>query len=222
MSSNSETPLENNTSITEKLEKLREEILSIEKKLAEYGFEPRRGIESYKISELRDLIARAGSSKNEVKKLIVKLVELQEKLYRELYQSAGLKELKIDTDTPEKRLLIIKEWLLTGKVNTTTPSQTRFKVALRKIIEILKECDSDCKEKILDALKTTYKRDYDRYRVLKFLLEICRDCGGIDKSQIIGIESKSIKEMLDLFYECVLSVGKNKLLAHIRFRGDIK
>jgi hypothetical protein len=212
---------EDEIGVSEALDKLREEILRLERELGMFGYDPRRGVESYSISELKDLIERSGPNRSRVRELLVKLVTVQEELYMELYRLAGLKELNVDTETPEKNILRLKKWLLTGEAHTSpsnaTRSRTKFEQAVETIVEILKTCQENCEDRVLDALKGIYKRDYDRYRVMKHVLEVCAEIGyAVDLSKL---EPSSLRNVARLICKCSRSVGVSKLVAYLKLRG---
>ena len=167
-------PSENEKAIetTERLEGLRLRIRELEERLASFGFDPRRGIESYGVGELKRLVARSPRPE-EAKNLLMELIEAQEQLYKELYEAGGMKEMDVDTDTPEKRLLLIKKWLL-GEEEERVVRPPRFCFVVKKVLD---EAEKGSIEGVLDALKGGYKRDYDRHRVLRFLLDCCRELG---------------------------------------------
>lgn len=212
----------NEEAITERLEELRKQIYEVEKSLSKYGFDPRRGIESYKVSELRELTSRSQNA-DEVKRLLLKLIELQELLYLELYRMAGLKRMNVDTDTPEKRLMTIKEWLITGRANSIIQvAKSKFKEALSMVANVLETCNDNCKEEIKNVLQRVYKRDYDRYRVVRQVLELCTSYGNVGKEILEGIESESLDNLADKLVECAKKMGKEKLARIIKVRGAMK
>jgi len=212
----------NEEAITERLEELRKQIYEVEKSLSKYGFDPRRGIESYKVSELRELTSRSQNA-DEVKRLLLKLIELQELLYLELYRMAGLKRMNVDTDTPEKRLMTIKEWLIAGRANSIIRvAKSKFKEALSMVANVLETCNDNCKEEIKNVLQRVYKRDYDRYRVVRQVLELCTSYGNVGKEILEGIESESLDNLADKLVECAKKIGKEKLARIIKVRGAMK
>ena len=182
------------------LEDLRLRIRGIEKELSKYGFDPRRGIESYKISELKKLLDASGNNRRAVEELLLRLIEMQETLYKKLYELASLREINVDTDTPEKRLIAIKEWLLGGKVNARQPctGTSRFSQAVLKVLDAIGESSEDDarKKRILEMLRRMYKRDYDRYRVLRFILSTCMEVGIIDDTPLKRAEDVSLEELV--------------------------
>jgi len=198
--------------ISEKLDKLREEVLKLERELGKYGYDPRRGIESYSISELKDMIKKAGSEHAKVRDLLAKLVETQKKLYRELYNAAGLRELNVDTETPEKNLLKIEEWLLMSRENLVNHDITKFEKILGEIAKILGNCQENCETEILGVLRKVYKRDYDRYRVIKYVIETCGRLGIYEEKEI---ETLSLKDAVNLIVRCAKKVGPTKLAIYI-------
>lgn len=207
--------------ITENLEELRERLLTIEKELAKYGFDPRRGLESYRVSELRELIVRTGRGE-EAKRLLLELVRLQKELYRRLYEQAGLKELRVDTDTPEKRLLAIEAWLVQGKANSVSNmQQSKLVQALSSIATTLTICKDDCPNQLASVLNNVYKRDYDRYRILGEVLDVCVDLGALRSEDVSDIEKKAVIDLIDLVLICAEKVGRSKLISRIRARVGI-
>lgn len=211
----------NDEIVTERLEPLREEIYRLERELAELGFDIKRGVESYKVSELKRLLAKT-KDREKAKALLLELVKLHERLYLELYNLAGLKRLNVDTDTPEKRLMVIKEWLLTGKVNSTGLQENKFKVALKDIAEVLERCQDDCVSKVHNVLLTTYKRDYDRYRVVRWILSLCMSHGGAPADILNGLESAPISLLAEKIVECAHTLGMEKLSKLIKIKGGLK
>lgn len=203
-------------SISERLDALRREILNLEIELAKYGFDPRRGIESYSVSEIKDLLERAGSNYPEVKELLIKLVETQERLYKELYSFAGLKELNVDTETPEKNVMKIKEWLLAGKAPARDNS-TKFKHAIEEVTKALQKCHANCGSRVLEVLVRIYKRDYDRYRVIKRVIEVCIELGGLEEPP--ELETLPIESAVTLIDECAKKLGHSKLALNLKFKG---
>ncbi|RLI82952.1 hypothetical protein DRP04_02705 [Archaeoglobales archaeon] len=207
--------------MSEALEDIRLQIHAIERELSKYGFDLRRGIESYKVSEIKKII---NNSKNphEVKKILLKLVGVQEKLYEELYKFAGLKDLDVDTDTPEGRLLTIKEWLTSGKTtnHTNTPATSKFSEAILKILEIIERYEDSniCADKIVLSLNEIYKRDYDRHRVLKYLLSVCRELRAIEETQLKRAESMPVSSLVETLLSCVRSIDKHRFKSTVRSR----
>jgi len=214
-------PHENEVCISEALDKLREEILKLERELGRFGYDSRRGIESYSISELKGLIGRAGPERLKVRELLVRLVNIQEELYKELYCLAGLKELNVDTETPEKNVLRLKKWLLAGEVaaspGNVVEAKTKFERALEAVVETLRTCQENCEDELLNALRGVYKRDYDRYRVIKHALEVCVKLGyTVDLSKL---DSASLESAARLLSECARNVGVPELAAHLKMTG---
>lgn len=153
------------------INELREKIRMLERSLAEYGFDYRRGIETWKISELKKMLFKAGGS-GRVKEILKELVETQETLYYELYQLAGAKEIAVDTDTPEKRLKEIKSWL-EGRQRNEGNRKGLFAKAVREVLESFERNETPVS--VVETLNHIYKRDYDRFRVLKFVLSLCKE-----------------------------------------------
>lgn len=208
----------NSRCVAERLGKLRDEIYALEKELAQFGFDIRRGVESYKVSELKRFLAKS-KNKRRVKSLLLKLIELHELLYLELYNLAGLKRMNVDTDTPEKRLMMLKEWLITGKTTSLTPRETKFKSALRSVAEVLEQCRDDCEVKIYEVLVRVYKRDYDRYRVAKWVLDLCTSFDGTHVDEPGNLESIPVRDLSKKIAECAQTIGKEKLARLIIVRG---
>jgi len=216
--SNSGLYKEDVAAVSERLDELREEILKLERELNKFGYDPRIGIESRKVSELKELIERAGSEREKVKEMLAKLVETQEKLYKELYRSAGLKELNVDTETPEKNLVKIKKWLL-GEGESPMPSGvTKFKQALEEIARALQTCRESREGEILSTLRRIYKRDYDRYRMVRYVLETCAELGGLD-GEVGDLTAHSLESAVRLLNECADKVGVPQLVTRLRAVG---
>lgn len=205
--------------ITERLEALRKRIYEIEKCLSKYGFDPRRGIESYKVSELKKLISSSRNAKR-AKQLLLELIELQELLYTELYRTAKLKKMNVDTDTPEKRLATIKRWLIPVKAEPAAQvTKSKFKDALLMVARALETCNTNCKEEIKHVLQEIYKRDYDRCRVIKYLIELCISYGGAGKGILERTEIASLDSLIDGLIECSRKIGRRKLARLIEAWG---
>jgi hypothetical protein len=153
-----------------RLDALRDQIRSAETDLVEFGFDARRGIETYSRSDLQRLITRS-RDQGRVRSALRKVVELQEQLYRELYALSGTKELGIDTDTPEKALLLVKRTL---EMKRREPSEIDSKLQETvKMILAAFEADmpeDDRRKAVMSALTKSYRRDYDRNRVLNLVL----------------------------------------------------
>ena len=219
--SNSGLYKEDVAAVSERLDELREEILKLEHELSKFGYDPRIGIESRKVSELKELIERAGSEREKVKELLTKLIEMQKKLYKELYHSAGLKKLNVDTETPEKNLVRIKKWLLGEGENPVPSGVTKFKQALEEIASVLQTCQESRESEILSTLRRIYKRDYDRYRIVRYVLETCAELGGLD-GEIGDLTAHSLESAVRLLIECADKVGVPQLVTRLRAVGARK
>ena len=190
--------------VSEPLEKLREQIYEMEKELSIYGYDPHRGIESYSIAEIKKLISKSPNPLA-FKESLKKLIEMQETLYRELYKLSGAEEISVDTDTPERRLRHIKSWLEGRNTIGQQPSKRiQFFTTLAEIVE---RCTTRkvCKEEILQALNKTYKRDYDRYRILVKLLSI------LDPNSTVNDLGTSIDKLVEKLLDILLS---NRQVVH--------
>lgn len=153
------------------LDSLRERIRSFEVELVGFGFEANRGIETYSIGELQRLINRSRDP-TRVRGSIERIVELQEELYRQLYAASGMKRMDVDTDTPERSLLLVRRVL---EPRTKPPPAPRAKLEEAMTL-MLAAWDTGMSEEsrrevVKAALIRAYKRDYDRNRVLILLLK---------------------------------------------------
>ena len=201
--------------VMRELEPLRLKIYELERRLSKYGLDPRRGIESYKISEIRELLARQRYNR-EFQELLLELIETQEALYRKLYEIAGLRELNVDTDSPEKHLFSIKE-RVTGKSPISNTHVSKFEVALRRVLEVLEKSGVELsKEDVLRALREVYKRDYDRHRVLVYILKRCRNLIPEREVDFRDLESKPLSQLADLLVLCVSLLGKERVVKVIK------
>jgi len=202
---------------SETLENLRAQIRAVEKELSKYGFDVRRGIESYRINEIKGIMNNA-KNPDDVRKLLAELIELQERLYKSLYELSGLKELSIDTDTPEGKMLTIKEWLMSGSVKNrgNAATSSKFFKAVVEVLEILEERgdvnvdEPLCRGKIVSVLNKAYKRDYDRHRVLKYLLSVCGELRALDKTQLERVDSMPVNVLVDLLLSCIKYLNRNE------------
>jgi hypothetical protein len=206
---------EDAAAVSERLDGLREEVLRLEQELGSFGYDPRVGIESRTISELRELMESAGPQRQKVRETLLKLIEVQERLYKELYRLAGSKEQNVDTETPERNLMALKKWLLTGEATPAFGGTTKFKQALNEVARILQTFQKDRAKEILNALRRIYKRDYDRYRVVRCVLEACAKLGGLNR-EVSDLELLPLESAVRLVDESVEKVGALKLAAHLR------
>jgi hypothetical protein len=156
-------------------ERLRRKVWRLERKLTLYGFDKRRGIETYKISEIEKVLkALSQKDAKNAKKLLKALVKVQQTLYDELYKIAGATELSVDTHMPESKLKEIKAWLEGLKKGRKVDK--RFAEAVREVLKTIKH-GGDA-EALASVLLRLYKRDYDRFRVLDFLASACEEIGA--------------------------------------------
>jgi hypothetical protein len=195
---------------SERLDKLREEIYRLERELAGFGYDPRRGIESYSVSELRELIERAGPKRPFLEESLIRLIDAQTELYKELYRLAGFKELDVDTEIPEKNLMRLKEWISTGGAAPGFGAPTKFEQALKEIAEVLRSRQEGYGDGALRVLRRVYKRDYDRYRAMKRILGICAELGCYDK-RMDDLEMLPLGIAAKLLDDCVRKVGPLRL-----------
>ncbi len=159
----------------EAVDKLRKRIQELEKKLAPYGFDERRGIETYKVSEIKKTLKMLPQKDAEdAKNLLRDLVKIQQTLYHELYKAAEVAEIATDTHMPEKKLEEIKEWL-DGPKKGRNKASDRFAKAVREVIRAMKRGEST--EFLAMTLTKLYKRDYDRFRILDFVASIFKEMG---------------------------------------------
>jgi len=161
---------ENNIADDE-LEELRLRIFGLEKDLKKFGLDPRRGVESYRPGEIKKLVYCSQNPKQVIDTLS-QVLSLQEELYRKLYGLTNAAPLNVDTDVPEKNLLAIKQ-ALTSTRKRRSSSSTKFAIAVKEVLEILQKHEQNEKleELIISTLAKIYKRDYDRCRILTYLLE---------------------------------------------------
>ncbi|MGC8988434.1 hypothetical protein, partial [Infirmifilum sp.] len=160
--------------VSTRVDHLRSRIRALEGELSKYGFDQRRGIETYKRSEIRGLLRGAGPRAERVRALLKELVETQEDLYQELYRAAGAREIAVDTDTPEMKLREIKNWL-EGRREHQEESGNTFTKAVDEVLRAVEEGGGA--DAVVGTLTELYKRDYDRFRVLDFILMACRRLG---------------------------------------------
>ncbi len=177
------------------LENLRREIYNYEHQLEKHGFNSRRGIETYKISEINKIINNSQKSE-QILNLIKIIITTQEALYRELYNSVGMKEMNVDTSSPEKSISLIKEKIIEKKSSPkTVKKNTKMKTSIEQILQQI-EIDKDiheCANKIITILKRTYQRTYDHQRVLRYLLDF------LPEKYHTGYSDKSILELASIF-----------------------
>ena len=154
------------------LEDLRQKIYEIEKKLIDFNFDPHRGIETYKPSEIKVLLRKSKQS-SELIRLLKEAITLQTEFYRRLYLLTNTKNIDVDTDSPEKNILRIRNVLEhDARDQSSIIKIPKSKKVISAIKEILGESkDSErCFNEIIHIIKKEYKRDYDRFRVLELLL----------------------------------------------------
>jgi hypothetical protein len=160
-----------NENTHQKLEDLRLKIWELQKQLTKYGFDERRDLESYKVSDIKRLLNRL-NDKREAIELINRIVSLTEEFYKTLYGTVNMEILNIDTDTPEKRTLMLKKWLCgSSKKVEQKLIKTTFSEVVEKIIDIINKCENldECVKKVILYLREKYRRDYDRYRIVEYL-----------------------------------------------------
>lgn len=206
--------------MSRELETLRDIIYDIERELAKAGMDLRRGIESYSLSELKSLLSQS-PDREQIRELLLKLLELQENLYRELYGIAGIKEMNIDTDMPEKRVTSIKGWLLSGSARSGSkfPAGGKQSTVMRRLADLLASIDSEdeCSKEIVSLLENSYKRSYDRFRVLRIALKACVH-EGVIAWESVEKAGGSIHELVSLLLACRKSLGGKRLSALITKR----
>jgi len=157
-------------------EQLRKKVGMLERKLSLYGFDKRRGIETYEISEIKKILKVLSQKDAEnAKKLLKELVKTQQMLYDELYRMAGATEISVDTHMQENKLWEIKAWL-EGTKKSGNKADKRFSEAIMEALKIIRqEGDTEALARVLSRF---YKRNYDRFRVLDFLASICKEAGA--------------------------------------------
>lgn len=199
------------------LEDLRLAILKAQQGLVNYGFDPRRGVETYSLSDLRNMLMHAPA---EVRASLLVLIETQEKLYLELYGIAGLKKLSVDTDTPEKRLATVKNWLLGGeKNNPEKKNVSKFRETVKGLASILARYDdAECEKEITSLLDAMYKREYDKVRVIRWVLDRCVGT-GMAGDPVAEASSPSLHELLRSLLECREKMGKQWIAALLARSG---
>ncbi|MEM1829887.1 MAG: hypothetical protein QXV79_04540, partial [Thermofilaceae archaeon] len=181
---------------------LRRRIRELEKALSAYGFDCRRGIETYKVSEIKRILREAGPREGEARVILRELVEAQLALYRELYSAAGAREIVVDSDTPERRVKEIKEWLEGRGVKRGE----RVNLFAKTVYEVLNAVErNENVDSIVELLARSYKRDYDRFRVLRFLAELC---GGFNAE---AERYENLRELVKVTVDCVLRAGVDKV-----------
>ncbi|MEM4847519.1 MAG: hypothetical protein QW794_07170 [Thermosphaera sp.] len=184
------------------IDELRRKIRKLEEALSAYGFDCRRGIEAYKISEIKRILREAGVREGDARAILRELVEAQLALYRELYSAAGAREIVVDSDVPEKRVKEIKEWL-EGRREKRGERVNLFAKTVYEVLNIVernKDADS-----VVELLARSYKRDYDRFRVLYFLIELC---GGFN---VEAERYENLDELAKATVDRVLEVGVERV-----------
>ena len=167
--------------VTTDLEAVREKIYTLEKELTRYGFDPQRGLETYSVGELKELL-RKSENPNEFIKMLKIVIDLQAQFYKLLYQKCGFKELRIDTEMPEKNIVKIKEWLerqanKKKKSEKTDTRASKFDALLAYLMRMLKHEKDSARiaETFYNVLETTYKRTYDVHMFADFVISIYQD-----------------------------------------------
>jgi hypothetical protein len=157
-------------------EQLRREVWRLERELTLYGFDNKRGIETYNISEIKKVLkALSQKDAKDAKKLLRDLVRVQRTLYDELYKMAGATEMSVDTHMPESKLREIEAWL-EGPQKGRHKVEMRFAEAVMEVLKTIKR-GRDA-EALTGILLRLYKRNYDRFRVLDFLASACEEMGA--------------------------------------------
>ncbi|MCS7385120.1 MAG: hypothetical protein NDF55_00075 [archaeon GB-1867-005] len=129
--------------------------------------------------------------------------------------------LDIDTDSPERRLVRIKEWLEKKAAHKPIRSRKKFIDTIKSVLQVIKLRDSNNDEVltniIMGILTKSYKRDYDRYRVLKFIIEsMQRFCATNHLESLqMNIEMLPINELVRKVVKDLRKVDVNKLETYI-------
>lgn len=203
------------------LDELRSCIYELERGLARFGLDPRRGIESYSVAELKSIVEGA-RDREELRSLLLAIVGLQERLYQTLYGLAGLREVNVDTDMPEKRLATIRRLLLSGNAGNASQRGGGSKMwgAITEIAERVARIEDDetCAREVVSVLKRVYKRDYDRCRVLRLILNMCVKYGALDAKAVDEVRT-SLRGSLSLLMKCRKTLGNVRLGALIKLLG---
>lgn len=195
------------------MDDLRRKVRELEKTLSSYGFDERRGIETYKVSEVKKVLQRAGTREDEARRILKELIEVQLTLYRELYRVAGIRDIVVDTDMPEKKVKEIGDWLEGGRKENRGGNAGLFARTVNDVLNMIKE--SKDASSVMELLTASYKRDYDRFRVLEFLAELCEELGVKVK------RPKNLDELANTTITHVLeaSVDKVRELATVKLKA---
>lgn len=190
--------------VDDELERLRKKILEMEKELSTYGFDRRRGVETYKVSEIKRILGRIPPrDAAAVRKKLIEIVDTQRVFYRELYRRAGVAEIHVDTEMPERNLEEIGKWL--GGDQVRRESVNKFSGVIVDVLEALSR-GKDVGA-VIRILKRAYKRDYDRYRVLDFISSLCEELGAKIKRPL----PERLEEAVSVVAAPVLELGAEKV-----------
>jgi uncharacterized membrane protein YheB (UPF0754 family) len=180
------------------IEKQRVRLRSLEKELEPFGFDSRKGLETYSLQEIRKLAKRNRFSKNFLKTLN-KCLHKHMDFYRTLHHE-GFEPLSIERDMPEKNVQAIQEWLTNLKKGAPLKkTKESISSALsRCFLEKLKQTQTPNQlEEWYGELRRFYKREYDIYRFADMLARVYNEYVGYEAITPDQLDvAKSTKKIL--------------------------
>lgn len=180
------------------IEKQRAKLHLLEGKLTSFGFDARRGLETYTIQEIKKLARKNGFSTDFLEALdrcLLEHISFYNALHKKIFEP-----LSVERDMPEKNIQAIQEWLTHFRQGTPRrkASESISLVLYRHFLTELKRAQSPAQlEGWYEELKKSYKREYDIYRFVDLLARLYNIYAG---SEVLvpnqHAMTKSAKEIL--------------------------
>lgn len=152
------------------IEEHRAKLRLTEKEMESYGFDARRGLETYSVQEIKKLARKNGFSAAFLKAL-GRCLDEHLRFYTALH-SEMFEPLLIERDMPEKNIQAIQEWLAhfqRGVPRKKAREPISSVLYWRFLTELEQVQSPDQLERWYEKLRKFYKRDYDIYRFADML-----------------------------------------------------
>jgi len=154
------------------IEEYRSMLRSLERKMESFGFDARRGLETYSVQEIKNLARKNGFSK-EFLMTLDKCLREHVEFYTTLHTKTS-EPLLVEREMPEKTIQAIQEWLT--HFRRGIPNKVREPItsvlSRRFLIELEQVQDPSQLEEWYEELGKLYKREYDIYRFADLLARL--------------------------------------------------